>query len=126
MRSSFRVAAVATLCVVAIAVGVGTRWTRGSDLDAEYEKVKDVKATPAGPGVEAAIKALRAQGATTLLALHHGIWHCGRQNKTDRVRYMCYPDWVVDPAKRPPADFWAPQISYDEGLAEIAASFKRG
>ncbi|MCB9833172.1 MAG: matrixin family metalloprotease, partial [Planctomycetes bacterium] len=42
MRSSFRVAAVATLCVVAIAVGVGTRWTRGSDLDAEYEKVKDV------------------------------------------------------------------------------------
>lgn len=26
--------------------------------------------------------------AGTLLALHHGIWHCGRQNKTDRVRYM--------------------------------------
>lgn len=26
--------------------------------------------------------------AGTLLVLHHGIWHCGRQNKTDRVRYM--------------------------------------
>lgn len=26
--------------------------------------------------------------AGTLLALHHGIWHCGRQNKTDRLRYM--------------------------------------
>lgn len=26
--------------------------------------------------------------AGSLLALHHGIWHCGRQNKTDRVRYM--------------------------------------
>lgn len=26
--------------------------------------------------------------AGTLLALHHGIWHCGRQNKTDRPRYM--------------------------------------
>ncbi|MDE2651930.1 MAG: phytanoyl-CoA dioxygenase family protein [Chloroflexota bacterium] len=26
--------------------------------------------------------------AGTLLALHHGIWHCGRQNKTDRRRYM--------------------------------------
>lgn len=24
----------------------------------------------------------------TLLALHHGIWHCGRQNTTGRVRYM--------------------------------------
>ncbi len=26
--------------------------------------------------------------AGSLLALHHGIWHCGRQNKTDRMRYM--------------------------------------
>ncbi len=26
--------------------------------------------------------------AGSLLALHHGIWHCGRQNKTDRKRSM--------------------------------------
>ena len=26
--------------------------------------------------------------AGTLLVLHHGIWHCGRQNKTNRRRYM--------------------------------------
>jgi hypothetical protein len=26
--------------------------------------------------------------AGSLLALHHGIWHCGRQNKTGRKRYM--------------------------------------
>jgi hypothetical protein len=26
--------------------------------------------------------------AGTVLVLHHGIWHCGRQNKTDRMRYM--------------------------------------
>jgi hypothetical protein len=26
--------------------------------------------------------------AGTLLALHHGIWHCGRRNQTDKVRYM--------------------------------------
>ncbi len=26
--------------------------------------------------------------AGTLLAAHHGIWHCGRQNRTDRVRTM--------------------------------------
>ena len=24
----------------------------------------------------------------TILALHHGIWHCGRRNQTERVRYM--------------------------------------
>ena len=26
--------------------------------------------------------------AGTLAVVHHGIWHCGRQNRTDRVRYM--------------------------------------
>jgi Phytanoyl-CoA dioxygenase (PhyH) len=26
--------------------------------------------------------------AGTLLVLHHGIWHCGRRNETDRKRYM--------------------------------------
>jgi len=26
--------------------------------------------------------------AGTILVLHHGIWHCGRQNKTNNVRYM--------------------------------------
>ncbi len=26
--------------------------------------------------------------AGSILVLHHGIWHCGRQNQTDRIRYM--------------------------------------
>ena len=26
--------------------------------------------------------------AGTLLALHHGIWHCGRRNQTNQIRYM--------------------------------------
>lgn len=26
--------------------------------------------------------------AGTILVLHHGIWHCGRRNETDDVRYM--------------------------------------
>lgn len=26
--------------------------------------------------------------AGTILVLHHGIWHCGRRNETDQVRYM--------------------------------------
>ena len=26
--------------------------------------------------------------AGTVLVLHHGIWHCGRQNRTDQTRYM--------------------------------------
>jgi hypothetical protein len=26
--------------------------------------------------------------AGSILVLHHGIWHCGRQNKTNQIRYM--------------------------------------
>jgi Phytanoyl-CoA dioxygenase (PhyH) len=26
--------------------------------------------------------------AGTLMVVHHGIWHCGRQNKSDQLRYM--------------------------------------
>lgn len=45
----------------------------------------------------------------------------GAKLTRDRVRYMCHPDWVVDPAKRPPTDFWTPQISHGAGLAEAVA-----
>lgn len=43
----------------------------------------------------------------------------------DRVRYMCYPDWVIDPAKRPPSQFWQPRIGAEEGLAQVAATLKQ-
>ncbi|MEZ5654995.1 MAG: NAD(P)H-binding protein [Sphingobium sp.] len=49
----------------------------------------------------------------------------GAKLTPDRVRYMCYPDWVVDPAKRPPPSFWRPQIGADEGLREIALPLLR-
>lgn len=42
----------------------------------------------------------------------------------DRVRYMCHPDWVIDPNKRPPSSFWQPSIGADEGLAQIAATLR--
>ncbi|WP_184080372.1 SDR family oxidoreductase [Sphingobium subterraneum] len=42
----------------------------------------------------------------------------------DRVRYMCHTDWVADPAKRPPAALWAPQISTDAGLRMAAARYR--
>jgi nucleoside-diphosphate-sugar epimerase len=38
----------------------------------------------------------------------------------DRVSYMTHPDWVIDPAKRPPASLWTPQISTPAGLQATA------
>ncbi len=38
----------------------------------------------------------------------------------DRVSYMCYPDWVVDPARKVPERLWAPRIPTREGLKATA------
>lgn len=38
----------------------------------------------------------------------------------DRVSYMTHPDWVIDPAKRPPASLWMPRISTADGLKATA------
>lgn len=38
----------------------------------------------------------------------------------DRVSYMTHPDWVIDPAKRPPASLWIPHIPTPDGLKATA------
>ncbi|RXZ64021.1 NAD-dependent epimerase/dehydratase family protein [Pelagerythrobacter rhizovicinus] len=38
----------------------------------------------------------------------------------DRVSYMCYPDWVVDPARKVPGSVWTPRIPTREGLKATA------
>jgi len=43
----------------------------------------------------------------------------------DRVAYFCHEDWVVDPAKRPPANLWTPQVPTEEGLAATAAWYRQ-
>lgn len=48
----------------------------------------------------------------------------GAKLTPDRVRYMCHPDWVSDPAKRPPPDLWSPEISTDAGLRMAAAGYR--
>lgn len=49
----------------------------------------------------------------------------GRRAKLtpDRVGYFCHPDWVIDPAKRPPSRLWQPQIATPDGLAATAQSY---
>jgi nucleoside-diphosphate-sugar epimerase len=43
----------------------------------------------------------------------------------DRAAYFCHPDWTVDPARRPPATLWQPQVPTMEGFAETAAWYQR-
>ncbi|HXG99259.1 MAG TPA: NAD(P)-dependent oxidoreductase [Sphingomicrobium sp.] len=42
----------------------------------------------------------------------------------DRASYFCHPDWVVDPARAPPASLWQAQIATPQGLAETAAWYR--
>jgi uncharacterized protein YbjT (DUF2867 family) len=42
----------------------------------------------------------------------------------DRVRYFCHPDWSVDPARRPPASLWTPQVATPAGLRATADAYR--
>lgn len=42
----------------------------------------------------------------------------------DRVDYFCHPDWVADPAHRPPANLWKPAIDTPTGLADTAGWYR--
>ncbi|MCH7861796.1 NAD-dependent epimerase/dehydratase family protein [Sphingomonas sp. NPDC092331] len=42
----------------------------------------------------------------------------------DRVAYFCHQDWVIDPARRPPANLWTPQVETAAGLAATAAWYR--
>lgn len=42
----------------------------------------------------------------------------------DRAAYFCHPDWVADPAKAVPADFWRAEIPTPRGLTETARWYR--
>ncbi len=42
----------------------------------------------------------------------------------DRAAYFSHPDWVVDPAKMIPAEYWTPRIDTPQGLAATAAWYR--
>jgi dTDP-D-glucose 4,6-dehydratase len=37
---------------------------------------------------------------------------------------MSHPDWVIDPAARPDADLWKPEIQTREGLRATAQWYR--
>lgn len=42
----------------------------------------------------------------------------------DRVAYFCHEDWVIDTARRPPAELWTPRVETNAGLAATAAWYR--
>ncbi len=42
----------------------------------------------------------------------------------DRAAYFCHPDWVIDPAARPPETLWTPQIDTRDGLRQTASWYR--
>lgn len=48
----------------------------------------------------------------------------GAKLTPDRVAYFCHEDWVIDPARRPPAELWQPRVETQTGLAATAAWYR--
>jgi len=48
----------------------------------------------------------------------------GAKLTRDRVAYMTHPDWVCDPARRPPETLWVPAIATTDGLRATAAWYR--
>jgi uncharacterized protein YbjT (DUF2867 family) len=48
----------------------------------------------------------------------------GARLTADRVAYLCHPDWVIDPAKRPPPDIWQPAVVTRAGLKATANAYR--
>jgi uncharacterized protein YbjT (DUF2867 family) len=43
----------------------------------------------------------------------------------DRVSYLCHPNWVIDPNRRPPSSLWVPQVATRAGLKATARAYRR-
>lgn len=73
-------------------------------------------------------KVLPVHAPARLLRLGAGLDTTVRRSRAkltaDRAAYLAHPDWTIDPAKRPPADLWAPRIATDQGLAQTAAWYR--
>jgi nucleoside-diphosphate-sugar epimerase len=48
----------------------------------------------------------------------------GAKLTADRVAYLCHPDWVIDPAKRPPPEIWQPAVVTRAGLKATANAYR--
>ena len=60
-----------------------------------------------------------------LAARADGFVRRGRAKLTpDRARYLAHSNWSADPARRPPAVLWTPQVETAAGLAKTAAWYK--
>lgn len=42
----------------------------------------------------------------------------------DRASYMCHPDWVIDPSKRPPQEIWQPMVNTRAGMKATALAYR--
>jgi uncharacterized protein YbjT (DUF2867 family) len=48
----------------------------------------------------------------------------GAKLTADRVAYLCHPNWVIDPAKRPPSEIWQPAVETRAGLKATANAYR--
>ncbi len=48
----------------------------------------------------------------------------GAKLTPDRAAYLCHPDWVIDPERRPPPEIWQPAVETVSGLKGTATAYR--
>jgi len=66
-------------------------------------------------------------GALVRAAARLDTWLRGGKAKltADRASYMVHPNWVIDPHRLPPGDFWQAEIETRQGLKDTADWYRR-
>lgn len=112
--------------IVALAEGGDTRTLHEADdgLPGGWSHADFARAIGSAVGRKPALLAM-PKGALKLGAALDGLVRRDRAKLTaDRVNYFCHPDWVIDPARRPPPSLWVPKIATAAGLAATAAWYR--
>lgn len=112
--------------LLALAVSDSCRVTLDADDGAEGGWTHKEFAHAIGTAVGKRVAALSLPRPLLMAGAHLDRLVRGKGAKLtpDRVAYFCHTDWVIDPARRPPANLWTPLVKAEEGLAATAAWYR--
>jgi uncharacterized protein YbjT (DUF2867 family) len=114
----------ALLAIVPHTASIGRTYELDDGMEGGWTHESWAKAI--GVAMEKRVTTLAMPGQLVRIAakLDQLIRRDGAKLTSDRASYFCHPDWVIDPAKRPPTDVWQPQLQTRVGLKQTATAYR--
>ena len=113
------------LCVAADETSIGATYEVDDGTEGGWSHSEFARAI--GAAIERRVLPLHVHGSIVRLGARIDRLLRGDKAKLtpDRAAYFCHPNWVIDPAKRPPASLWLPQVKTADGLKTTAAAYQK-